>query len=83
LLKLLQQGGIVPSTTRTYGLVSIVNAVKVGTKNFEPAVLCKSSRSNSALQEIRVCLEADGVLYKDCPQSIRAINWKRIVRVPI
>jgi len=79
LLELLKQGGIMPSDDQRYSLMDIVNAVKDGINNSEPGILCyyKNNETSNLLKEIRVCLEADGRFYKDCPQSIREVNCKK------
>jgi len=69
----------VPINIQTYSLVDIVKAVKVGRNFFEFGILCNKSRSKIfALEEIRVCLETDGVLHRDWLE----VNCKSIIALP-
>ncbi|GAU43999.1 hypothetical protein TSUD_91780 [Trifolium subterraneum] len=83
ILALLNNAGIVPrNNLRGYGRASIVNAIKVGTQNFEPGIMC--APGTSTLQEVRLCLVADGSTYRDCPLAIRVVNCKTsIISLPI
>lgn len=75
MLNLLKQGCIMPSNIQTYSLVNIVKTRKAGKKTIKIRILCNKSKSTtSALQGIRVCLEADGVLYRDCPRLIPKVS---------
>lgn len=92
LLKLLEQGGIMPSDDTKYPLVNIVNAVKVGINNSVPGILCyykinetsnyKINETYNLLQEIRVCLDADG-RYINCPPKKQAVNCKKDVKITL
>jgi ribonuclease T2 len=83
LLDLLNKATIVPNNLHGYLQADIVNAIKVGTKGFEVGIMCAIGSSN--LQEVRVCLVADGSTYRDCPLAIRVVNCKQgaIISLPI
>jgi hypothetical protein len=80
---LLNKATIVPNNLHGYLQADIVNAIKVGTKGFEVGIMCAIGSSN--LQEVRVCLVADGSTYRDCPLAIRVVNCKQgaIISLPI
>lgn len=84
LLNLLKKGDIMPIHYKSYNIVDIVKAVRDGINNKEPGILCyNKTKTSHFLQEIRVCLEANGHSYKDCPESIRARNCSKGINITL
>ncbi|KAL2327723.1 hypothetical protein Fmac_021153 [Flemingia macrophylla] len=64
-MSILSQAQIVPSQNTTYDGNSIVNAIHNSIHHY-PELACYTTQNVTYLWEVRLCLEPNGVSFKDC-----------------